>query len=278
MRLLIVLLFCPLFIFAQPSTEVYVFDIIKTEKGHGLKNPINVSSQNPGYDNQPQFTHDGDLLFTSTVEDQTDALLYTFKNGELSNLTNSRANEYSPTPTPDNMGISCIYDSVQYLAKYDFTSGQRNILIDDLVVGYHCWLDDTNVILFVLGEVMTLQHYDLKTGLKTILDQDIDRSLHKVPGTNSFSYLDRKTIPKSVVQMNLEKMTREVVASLPNDSQDIALLPNGTILTGDDSKLLVSTPSGEWAEFADLSEFNLTGITRIAVSPNGQKIAVVVNE
>lgn len=278
MRLLLTFFISPLFLFAQPSTEVYVFDISQNTEGYTLTNPINVSNNNPGYDNQPHFTLEGNLLFTSTVNNQTDGMLYDFKSSALKNLTNSSANEYSPTPTPDNTGFSCVYDSMQYLVKYNYETGTQEILIDDLVVGYHCWLDATNVVLFVLGDVITLQHYDLKSGKKTILDNKIDRSLLKIPNTNSFSYIDRKTTPKSIIKMNLQLMTKQVIATLPNESQDIAWLPNGTILTGDGSKLLMTTPRGEWKELADLAEYQLTGITRIAVSPDGKKIAFVVNK
>ena len=62
---------------AQPSTDVYLFDLTKSKDGFVLSNPVNVSD-NPGYDNQPSFSADGNtLLYTSwQADEQTDIILY----------------------------------------------------------------------------------------------------------------------------------------------------------------------------------------------------------
>ena len=52
---------------AQQSTEVYLFDLTKTESGFELTNPVN-ASDNEGYDNQPSFTKDGKALLFASKE------------------------------------------------------------------------------------------------------------------------------------------------------------------------------------------------------------------
>lgn len=54
-------------------------------------------------------------------------------------------------------------------------------------------------------------------------------------------------------------------------------LPNGTILVGHENKLYTFTPnkSVDWVEVATLDTYNITNITRVSVSPDGKKLAVV---
>lgn len=61
-------------------------------------------------------------------------------------------------------------------------------------------------------------------------------------------------------------------------SEDMVWLNMHTILMGKDDKVFyfdTRSESTSWKLFADLSEFGLSGITRLA--KNGNKIAIVVN-
>ena len=59
--------------------------------------------------------------------------------------------------------------------------------------------------------------------------------------------------------------------------EDYAWLPSGRLLMAKDSKLFAIVPlkDKDWQEAADFSKAGLKGITRIAVSPKGNRIAVV---
>ena len=68
-----------------------------------------------------------------------------------------------------------------------------------------------------------------------------------------------------------------MAATLPQ-SEHMAWHPNGTMFMGKEHKLYKWTlnKDDQWILMADLSHYNLNGITRIAVSPLGDKLAVVV--
>jgi hypothetical protein len=68
---------------------------------------------------------------------------------------------------------------------------------------------------------------------------------------------------------------RPVVNTLPG-AEDFAVLDDGTLLMGLDSKIFKFNPLRDvtWTEVADLNYYNIGGITRLAVSRDG-KIAVV---
>ncbi|MDX1628904.1 MAG: hypothetical protein R3345_09415, partial [Fulvivirga sp.] len=163
---------------AQPDTEIYVFDLNKNDNSYEIKNPVNITYQNPGYDNQPHFKPDGGLYYVSTRDGQTDVAETEFHEGTWSWLTDTPGSEYSPTPIPGESGFSAINlesDGRQLLWKYTFYDAPE-ILVEDLKIGYHCWFNQDLVVAFVLGEPVTMQVCNVKTGKNRIVGEHIGRS------------------------------------------------------------------------------------------------------
>lgn len=264
---------------AQPNTEIYLFDLIKNGESYSIANPVNVSKQNPGYDNQPHFTDSGTLLYTSSRNGNTEVIEFHLATNLVENLSQSSANEYSPTPTPDGLGFSCIYDTTQNLVSYTFESRDTTILINNTVVGYHAWLNSEELILFVLGSPNTLQRYHLPTKKATVIDLNIGRSLHKIPATTSYSYIDKKVVPYAVMKRSLVDNKPTNLITLPTEVEDITWTPNGELIGSDGANLLLADLTNQiWDEIANLSDLKLSGITRISVNKTGDKIAIVLNE
>jgi hypothetical protein len=67
------------------------------------------------------------------------------------------------------------------------------------------------------------------------------------------------------------------VCQLPVGVQDYTWLNDSQILIGSGNKLYVYDTflNSEWKQVADLSEYNIKDITRLAVSPDGKKLALV---
>lgn len=270
-------------VFAQPYTEVYLFDLEKTKDGYALNNPLNVSD-NPGYDNQPSFSKDGNtLMYTSWQSDeQTDIIRYDINKKSKVRFTKSDGSEYSPTESFDGNYVSTIIlerDGRQLLWAYGLKTANPEILVKDLVIGYHCWYNLSTLFSFVLGEPSTLQKNDLKAGENSIIDEQIGRSLHRIPGKKAISYISKKSDEWSIIAYQPKSGKQKVLAKTLPDSEDMAWTPNRNMIMGKGSELFYRKMNGtSWSALADLAEYELTGITRIAVSPDGKKIAVVVNE
>ncbi|WP_339794518.1 hypothetical protein [uncultured Imperialibacter sp.] len=270
---------------AQPSTEVYLFDLKANGGEMSISNPINVSS-NPGrYDNQPSFSQKtGELFFVSQdATPQIDIFIYNPARGTKTNFSNNASNEYSPTLTPDGKYISCIreVDGTQLLWKFPIRKGEPAIVVPDLVIGYHAWRDDNTLVSFVLGDPQTLQVSDLLAKTNKVVASNIGRSIHKIPGGNLISFLqNRKGRPALIQSLDTETGKIETICEAMEGSQDMAWTPKGEIIMGQGSKLFVWSPATKgWVEAADLgATFQLNSITRLAVSPKGDKLAVVVNE
>lgn len=162
--------------------------------------PVNLT-QRPDYDNQPHFTPDGSGLWYTANDaqsGQSDIWRYDFADERVTRITQSAPeSEYSATPLPDGSGISTIRveaDSMQRLWRFSLDGLNPTVILPEIApVGYHKWIDESTLAMFVLGNPATLQVGDLRTGRARVVTQDIGRSIHKIPGTFDVSYVQRNT-------------------------------------------------------------------------------------
>jgi len=272
--------------FAQEAHEVYLFDLVKNDSTdtYKLENPINISDNKGYYDNQPSFLNDGmGVLFSSTRNDQTDIVLYDIELNEKRWMTNSAGNEYSPQQTPNKKFFTAIKletDDTQLLWHYSFRRKKPRVLVDKLKIGYHAWLNEKVIVSFVLGEPSTLQVTNLKYKIKYPIDKNIGRSIHKIPTTELISFISLEHDEPEIYSIDPLNSEKKYIADPLEGSQDMAWMPDKTMVMGKNDKLYKLKPGEDknWVEIASLEEFKLTGITRISVSPLGNKIAIVVRE
>ena len=181
--------------FAQPATDVYLFGLKAVDNLLTVSNPVNISN-NRGYDNQPSFTKNGqEVLFTSTRNGQTDIVRYNIRTNRKTWLIDTEGSEYSPLQIGSTQTFSAILleeDGTQLLYKYNMRSGKGEVLVPDLKIGYHSWIDRNRLLSFVLGDPPTLQLSYLKDGKNRVLDSTIGRSLHPIPGKSLMSYVSKQ--------------------------------------------------------------------------------------
>ncbi|MEM6630419.1 MAG: hypothetical protein AAF694_12145 [Bacteroidota bacterium] len=278
---------------SQPATEVYLFDISYEAYRPTLSNPRNIS-ENPGYDNQPAFLPDGKgLLYASTKEGQTDIVRYDLTSGTKVWLTRTSGSEYSPMVMPDGKHFSAVrleVDGTQLLYKYPLDPGREEILVPNLKIGYYCWVDANTLATFVLGEPPTLQIVrpnngkllSFKKEKNVVLKENIGRSIQKIPLTKEgISYIQVEPNGKRVIYaMDSRTGARSRLIEPLEDSQDLVWTSDGTIFMGQGSKLYRWTRGVnlDWEVIADLSVYNLSHISRLALHPSGKMLALVVAE
>jgi WD40 repeat protein len=274
-----------------PASDILVFEV-KTKLDRETKTeelqfgePKKISEV-AGYNNQPSFMPDGKtVLYTSFRNNQTDIYSYDLSTGKTTQVTNTPESEYSPTLMLDKKNISVVRveaDKTQRLWKFPLASGQPSLIIENIKpVGYHYWIDDHTVALFVLGgtgKPNFLEVYDMRTGKSEFVVENPGRVLRKVPNQNSFSFV-HKVSDKSweIKAFDLRKRTSaSLIATLPG-VEDYAWLPSGKLIMAKDSKLFAVLPlsGAQWQEVADFSKAGIKRITRIAVNTSGGRIAVV---
>lgn len=268
---------------AQPSTEVVLFDLAKSGNDLRATKGSNIS-RHKGYDNQPFFHPDKDVLFYTSADDtgRTDLKQFDLKTGKTTSVTTTPEREYSPTVTPDKQYISFIIqrdNGAQDLGKYAFTGGAAQVIVDNLVVGYHAWLDDQTLYLFVLGEPATLRRYRVDSKRDSIIATNIGRSLHRVPGTTSVSFVQKSNDgPWTINVVDVKGNVSKVSETLPG-REDLTWLSNGWIIMSDGKSLFTCQPGKtSWKEIKMSSDFPLKNISRLAVNAKGTKLALVTEE
>jgi tricorn protease-like protein len=272
--------------FGQPGTEIFIFDL---ETHHGtlkLSAPRNIS-EHIGYDNQPFFHSTLPLLYyvSADTSGNTDIFEFNYETRKKKRLQETSEREYSPQVTPDGKSISCIIqreNGAQDLGRYPINGGTATILINNLTVGYHAWLDNNSVIVFTLPQPFSLHLIDFRTKKDSIVAHNIGRSLHKIPGQNALSFVqkvgdERGEIKKFEVA---RKKISTIVKSISSKDHDMAWTSDGKIVMSNGNKIFVydSTVIGDWKEIIIQSNIPLNTITRLAVNSKGDKIALVINE
>lgn len=279
-KLIALLILVRFYAAAQNPTDIFLFDIVDKGGQVNISSGINVS-KHKGYDNQPFFHPNKPLLyFSSENGGQTDIMAFDLKTGQLSRLTNTPESEYSPTVTPGGEQISCIVmreNKSQDLGIFEANGVYSRTLINNLTVGYHAWLNEDNLFLFVLGSPQTLQHYNLKTGTSKLIASSIGRSLHKVPGEQAISFIDRSGGVHGKINKVKEDGSVEFITNSVSTQDDICWLPDGRLLSSNGLHILMFNPKKP-RNWQPTNGPTLKNISRIAVSPNGKKLAVVVEE
>lgn len=286
---------------APPDTEIYLAPLKIANGVIEVGTPLNITNS-PGYDNQPSFTPDGaGVLFTSVrgtlpaslggSNTQSDIYKYDIARRATSRVTQTPESEYSPTPMPDGRGISVIRvesDGSQRLWSIH-PSGpkiQAAVILPDIKpVGYHAWADDRTLALFVLGQPATLQLADTRTGTARTVASDIGRSIQRVPpagAVRDISFVQRErdgqTVRLTIKKLNPVSGEVSVLTSAVEGSReaDTAWMPDGTLLMANDDVLYGWKPGQTgWKEIASLARLSLRGVTRLAVSPAGDYLAIV---
>jgi dipeptidyl aminopeptidase/acylaminoacyl peptidase len=274
-----------------PGTDVHLFSVSVRDSTVVLGAPVNITAR-PGYDNQPAFTPDGRaVLFTSVRGDgQSDIYRYDLQTRATTRVTATSESEYSATPMPDGRRMSVIRveaDSTQRLWSFELDgSDPRVVLADIKPVGYHAWANDSLLALFVLGSPATLQVANGRSGTARTLVGGIGRSIHRIPGSESISFVHKQSDSVWVIR-KLDPRTDSMVAlvrTLPR-VEDYAWSPDGRIFMAQGSKLFAwkafpgstGAPT-EWREVASWTDPALARLSRIAVSPRGDWIAIVAAE
>ena len=266
--------------FGQTATEIWLFDL-NLKGTPAVSGGKNITSR-AGYDNQPHFRPGHHEVYYASFRDdeRSDLKKYNWKTGLTSDVTRTPEREYSPTVTPDKKWISCIIqrdNNAQDLGKYPVHGGKPEVIIDNLTVGYHAWLSDTDLILFVLGEPHTLRHFNTTSKKDQILFEKPGRSIQRIPRTNLVSVVDKQDplhwfIWKIGADLKPVKVTETI-----HGSEDIAWTPDGRIISSDGTRFLINNPlkTNGWIP---MQGPELKGISRIAISPDGKKLAAVISE
>jgi hypothetical protein len=266
------------FLALQGGSEIFLIDLRHANGEITLGEPVNVTNRK-GYDNQPAFSRDGKQLYYTVIDSsaQADIFRYDVARRATERVTSTPESEYSPTPLRDG-GISVVRverDSTQRLWK--FRDGRAMLLLPNVKpVGYHAWIDDNWLALFVLGTPNSLRIARVGNDSANIVAYEIGRALQRIPGTRDISFVQRDR--DSLMHLRVFRSANgriDQLGALPPGGEYHVHLKSGVILASAGTRLFQRVGT-EWRELADLRA--LGRVSRLALSPDEKRLAVAVME
>ncbi len=288
---------------AQPpdDPDIFLATFSIRDGAIAIGTPVNIT-HSPGYDNQPSFTPDGGaILFASArgaapapaagaraASSATDIYRYDIGSGTTARVTNTPESEYSPTVMPDGAHISVVRveaDGTQRLWTFGLDGSNPSLVLTDIKpVGYPAWIDARTVALFVLGQPATLQIANTQTGKAETVARGIGRSVLRTPAGAVSFVSQQRAAPDVPPTYTIEQFVPGTPAApvaliqpVPGSGDpNLAWTPDGTLLMAHGGTLYSWRPGqSQWTAAADLAALGLPGVTRLAVSPRGDRIAIV---
>jgi WD40 repeat protein len=269
-----------------PGSDIWVADLT-IRGGHvAIGKPVNVTAR-PGYDNQPAFLPDGSgFLYTRIGADgQADVWRYDFAARAAHAVTTTPESEYSPTFMPRASGISVVRverDSTQRLWRLDLNGGHPALLFEKIKpVGYHAWAGDSLLALYVLGNPNALVLARLGSERADTVARNIGRALQPIPGRRAVSFVQVVDSTESwLTELSADSSAVRRLVRLPHGAEFHAWAPGGLVLVSDGTTLYQwdSHGTASWQPVADLGALGLRGVTRLAVSPSGDRLALVARD
>jgi len=264
-----------------PSTDIFVADIIVKDGKYTFSTPVNITNRK-GYDNQPAFSPSGKIMYTSLRDTGgTDIYQYDPANGKDTRITKTPESEYSPTLMPGGKSWSVVRvdkDSLQRLYEVSPDGNKIKLLIKNQdSIGYHCWISNNLLAVFVLGDTATLRMINVSTGETETVASGIGRCIAKIPGTQQVSYVEKRSEKEWYIKAWYPDTKKEAyLVQTLEGCEDYVWTKDKKLLMGKDGKLYSCDPytAQPWKEIADFTAVTGT-FYRLAINEAGTKIAFV---
>ncbi len=279
---LLAALLCSLTIHSQTNPDVFLADINANSDNLEITNVRNVSNDS-GYDSQPSFLANDQLLFAGNNKGQTDIAYYNLERSQKLFFNKpTSGGEYSPQIIPNSPNIAAVrLDTTgkQRLYRYGLAEQTSEEIIPDIQVAYFAFYDQNTILASVLSDDrLDLVLIDLQKKTTDTLLYNSGRSIHKIPGKNAMSYTAvNEEGNMDIYQFDIDDRESYFVCQLPIGIQDHIWLDESRLLIGSGSQLFLYDlfGKGEWKPIADLKDKHIANISRLAISPDKKSLALV---
>jgi ketosteroid isomerase-like protein len=269
------------------DSEVWVGSLDMSGGRFAVSNLVNIS-KHPGYDNQPAFFADGKLVFTSQIAvlDETghavQAVIHDFASGKSTSVPGALG--FSPTPVADG-SLMLLRDG--HVVLHD-ASGKETQLTETKDAGYFTRFDDQTWVLYMNDKQRRIVIYDPKTKALDTMALGSITAPFRIPGKRAVSFVavepfpapEGNALPRQLLlrQLNLDDRHVTTLASIafPTSGSHV-WTSRGTLLIASGHTIYEWNPAkpDDWQTAATFDDPELQGLTRIAISPRGDRIALV---
>jgi len=268
-----------------PNCNLYQFTITEKAAGYSVLYPKFLTAFNKdGYNNQPSFITDFDLYLSSNYGENgsTEVIQLNLFENKLTRITSTKQSEYSPTEANKNYFSTVRVESdntTQTLTLYpkNMDSSPRRFLPDVNNVGYHTWISDSKVALFLVDESQgnVLAIGDVYDDSVRQVVSNIGRTL-KFDGDHKLFFIHKSIDTWFIKEYNTDTRKIRTIVETLEGVEDFELLRNGSFICGKGSKLYFYNKGvAGWTVITDLEDYGIESISRIAVRKN--KLVLVNN-
>lgn len=270
---------------APPNSDIFLARIVRAGDSISLGAAQNITRR-AGYDNQPAFLTDATGLLYTAIDStgQADIWRYELRTGRHVHVTHTPESEYSATMMPGSTRFSVVRverDSTQRLWSFRVNGTDPQLVLEALApIGYHAWLDQFRVAVYVLGTPSTLHVLRRDGSEDDVRATNIGRTIQRVPAQDWYSFvqLDSTRTPWVVAQP-FEGGAVSRLVRLPEDDEFYTWAPDGTLYSASRGSVVrwngVSGEGSAWVPVAWATPPAVRGISRLAVSPDGRWLAFV---
>lgn len=275
------------------TSNIYMFNMKQvSDSVFQFSNPQYLTAFNAtGYNNQPEFFNNDELYITCQLPamQQPELFLLNLKARTKIRVTETVEGEFSAQRMPDFFNFSAIRqeyvnrDTVVRLWQFpiDRLTNGKPVFKYLQGIGYYCWVNSKEVAVYVIGNPGYLALANVDTDELVPLATNVGRCIKKLPNGNLTFVQKNEFGTWQIMELSLfrrSSLTAQPVTTSLAGSEDFALLPDGSYIMGKGSKLYKFNRfrDEDWVEIADLRYFNISNISRLAISSD-MKIAVVAN-
>lgn len=274
-----------------PDTEIFLGRIARDGEGLAVAGLANVTNHK-GYDNQPYFAADGKTFyFVSEGESgKTDIYRHDLELGVSEAIfVSPEASEFSPKEAPGG-GISYIQENPagDVTRVYRRKVGDGSAVADFEPVGYYAWLDDGAALaVYYRSEPGSLYRVEVASGATALIREAIGRAMQADgDGEHLWFTVIAGDEPPAFQLMRYDAASGAVadLFPLPDGAQDFALDFDASgaadaVFSASGSTLfrrsLRRDAPDDWVAVGDLATAGISAATRIAVSSDGARVAIV---
>ncbi len=274
---------------AQPDVDVWVGDLAWRDGRLVTSNLVNISHR-PGYDNQPAFFPDQKTLaYTTWTGEETNAVLYDLATATATDLPEAKG--FSPTPTADGKQLMLLHQGRVEL--HDLAGKLVAPLTDTTDAGYFSRVDERTWVLFMNDKQRRIVIYDARKKTLDTLSTGAITPLYRVPNERAYTFvaetpfspdpdaaakIDPATVKLELRKLDVKTRRVSVLSTIPFPATGHHVwTAHNTVLMASSGTIQEWNPTtpDRWTPVAKLDAPDLQGISRIAISPRGDKIALV---
>jgi hypothetical protein len=260
------------------DTEVWV-GAVDLRDGFTVSDLKNISNH-PGYDNQPSFLPASNALyFTTEAESLSEtgqgvhAVRYDLRTGRATPLP--LALGFSPTPAERGRIMLLREGDVRL---HDAAGKPLRTLTQSKSAGYFTRFEDGAWVLFMNDKDRRIVLYDPATHALETMATGAITAPYRVPGARAVSFVvqEKETLTLHRLDVDAKQVTTLATIPFPTGGHH-TWTPRGTIFIASAGTIYEWDPKhpDSWRSIHHFDEPDLQGITRIALSPDAKRIALV---